>query len=102
MQPSPLLEKLDWIFTSNSWVNSYPNTSGKALDMVPSDHCPCLITVSTVIPRSRVFRFENYWLKHSEFQEILTNSWNQTVNTADSAKIITAKFKLLRKKLREW
>lgn len=35
MQPSPLLEKLDWIFTSNSWINSYPNTSAKALDMIP-------------------------------------------------------------------
>lgn len=40
MQPSPLLEKLDWVFTSEGWTASYPNTSVKALDMVPSDIPP--------------------------------------------------------------
>ena len=57
MQPSPLLEKLDWVFTYSSWTLSYPNTSVKALDMAPSDHTPCIISISTVIPRSKVFRF---------------------------------------------
>jgi len=55
MQPSHLLEKLDGVFTPNSWAISYPNTSAKTLDMVPSDHCPCLVAVSTLIPRSRIF-----------------------------------------------
>ena len=57
MQPFPLLEKLDWVFTSSSWTLSYPNTSVKALDVAPSDHTPCIISISTVIPRSKVFRF---------------------------------------------
>lgn len=65
--------------------------------MVPSDHCPCLVSVSTVIPRSRIFIFENYWMKYTGFQEILANSWNQNTNSSESAKVITAKFKLLRK-----
>lgn len=34
MQPSPLLEKLDWVFTSESWTLSYP----------------CLVSISTSIP----------------------------------------------------
>lgn len=102
MQPSSLLEKLDWVFTSNTWISSYPNTSVKALDMSPSDHCPCLISVSIVIPKNKVFKFENYWLKHAEFQEILANTWNQTAAEHDSARNITAKFKALRKRLREW
>lgn len=102
MQPSPLLKKLNWIFTSNNWINSYPNTSSKALDMIPSDHCPCLVSVSTVIPRSKIFRFEKFWLKQTEFQNILTHSWNQTNVHSDSAKNITTKLKILRKRLREW
>ena len=64
MQPSPLLQKLDWVFTSNSWTISYPYTTLKALDMTPSDHCPCVVSISTTIPRTKVFRFENYWLEH--------------------------------------
>jgi hypothetical protein len=35
MQPSPLLEKLDWVFTSESWTLSYPNTIVKDLIWLP-------------------------------------------------------------------
>lgn len=101
MRPSPLLEKLDWVFTSGSWALNYPSTSVKALDMIPSDHCPCIVSISTQIPRNKTFRFENHWLKHSEFQNILSQSWNDIVIT-DKARLITAKLKRLRKKLREW
>ena len=102
MQPSPFLEKLDWVFSSSNRIISYPNTSAKALDMVPSDHCPCLVSVSTVIPKNKIFRFENFWLKHAEFQDILVSTWNQTVGFTNSAKNINAKLKALRKRLRGW
>lgn len=63
-QVAPLLQKLDWAFTSNSWVLAYPSTSLLALDMTPSDHCPYIVRISTHIPKKGTFRFENYWLKH--------------------------------------
>lgn len=59
-QPSPLLERLDWFFTSGSWTTEFPNTMAQALSRGTSDHSPCLITASTNIPRPHVFRFENY------------------------------------------
>lgn len=102
MQPSPLLEKLDWVFTSSSWALTYPSTSVKALDMIPSDHCPCIINISTQIPRNKIFRFENFWLKHPEFQSILLQSWNEPIAITDKARLVTAKLKRLRKKLRDW
>jgi exonuclease III len=71
MQPSPLLEKIDWIFASNSWILKYPDTTAKGLGRTPSDHCPCLVTISTSIPRPKAFRFENYWLKLQYFPQIL-------------------------------
>jgi hypothetical protein len=102
MQPSPLFEKLDWVFTSSSWTNSYPTTSVKALDMVPSDHCPCIVSILTQIPKSKIFRFENFWLKHPDFQNVLSQCWNEPVSDSDKAKVLTAKLKKLRKRLREW
>jgi hypothetical protein len=60
------------------------------------------VSVSTVIPRSKMFRFENCSLKQAEFQNILNQSWNQANMYNDSARNITAKLKILRKKLREW
>lgn len=102
MQPSPLLEKLDWVFTSSSWAISYPSTSVRALDMIPSDHCPCVVSISTLIPKNRAFRFEKFWLKHQDYQNNLIQSWDLPTVSNDRAKLITAKLKCLRKYLREW
>ena len=44
-QLSPLLERLDWFFTSQSWTNSFPNTSVSTLAMETSDHVPCVISI---------------------------------------------------------
>ena len=101
-QTSPLLEKLDWAFTSNSWVLKYPNTTMTALDMSPSDHCPCIISISSHIPKSGTFRFENYWLRQENFGLILNQSWANPTNQVDPAKNVTAKFKNLRKNLKQW
>lgn len=50
-QMHPLLERLDWFFSSNAWTSFLPNTF---------DHTPCVISASTNISRPQVFRFENY------------------------------------------
>ena len=63
-QKSPLLEMLDCFFTSPSWTISYLNINVTTLSMETSDHVPCLINISTVIPKGQIFRFENYWLEH--------------------------------------
>ena len=102
MQPSPLLEKLDWVFTSLAWTLSYPGTSVKALSIIPSDHCPCVVSISTSIPRGKIFRFENYWLSIPTFQQLLLHNWSHEVPQGDSAKRLTAKFKSLRKAIKDW
>ena len=56
----PLLERLDWFFTSASWTINYPNTLVKTLVMETSDHWPCIVEISTRIPQSKIFRFENH------------------------------------------
>ena len=102
MQPSPLLEKIDWVFTSECWNLSFPNTNLRALDMAPSDHTPCVVTIATNIPKSRIFRFENYRLLDEQFPVILTKCWADTNHHTDCAKALTTKFKALRKKLKDW
>ena len=39
-QTPPLLERLDWFFTSSSWTTLYPDTSVSSLIMPTSDHWP--------------------------------------------------------------
>lgn len=99
-QPSPLQEKLDWIFTSSSWAISYTSTTPHALDMIPSDHCPFVVNICTTIPKTSIFRLENFWLKHHDFQQVLLQSWSASSHTNDSAMLLTAKFKKLRRDIK--
>ena len=70
-QHPPLLERLDWFFTSNSWTTMFPATSVKTLNKPTSDHTPCLISMETVIPKGTTFRFENYLMEHEHFLEVI-------------------------------
>jgi hypothetical protein len=60
MQQDPLLEKMDWVFTSSSWATSYPDTGVKVLSRPVSDHSPFLVSIGTRVPKDKLFRFENY------------------------------------------
>jgi hypothetical protein len=101
-QQSPLLERLDWFFTSNAWTTFHPNSFATTLARDTSDHVPCLVTASTYIPITQTFRFENYWLEHENFMATMQQAWECATLLTDSAKRINAKFKNLRKTLKIW
>ena len=56
-QDTPLLEQLDWFFTSVDWISDYPMTEVLPLARTASDHVPCMVTIKTSIPKSNLFRF---------------------------------------------
>jgi hypothetical protein len=67
-----------------------------------SDHSPCLISISTDIPKAKIFRFKNYWLLHDEFMPTLEYGRSLPCYQEDKAKLLGDKFKMLRKILRQW
>lgn len=101
-QTPPLLERIDWFFTSQCWTGNYPNTTAHSLVMEVSDHWPLVVDIQTSIPKSKVFRFENCWLLHESFLPLVSQVWNGIYPQTDPAKLITAKFKALRGALRVW
>jgi hypothetical protein len=101
-QHPPLLERLDWFFTSSSWTTAYLFTSVSTLTIETSDHVPCLIHVSTDIPKSHIFRFENFLMQRDDFLEQVAQGWNIDTSDLDAVKSVTAKFKNLRRVLNEW
>jgi len=60
-------------------------------------HVPCLVTISTNIPKSGTFRFENYLMEHEHFMDIVQHGWALPTIHSDKAKIISGKFKNLRR-----
>lgn len=71
MQADPLLEQLDWFFTSPNWTIDYPNIEVLPMAKITYDHIPCKIQISTSMPRSNIFCFENYWVEQPDFIEIV-------------------------------
>ena len=49
-----------------------------------------------------MFRFENFWLDHPGFFDLVKSVWATEVNAPNSASRISAKFKLLRAALKKW
>ena len=51
-QLCPLLERLDWFFTS-CWTLTYPHSCVTTMSMETSNHTPCLVSINKVIPKSK-------------------------------------------------
>ena len=67
MQNDALLVKLYWIFTSASWTLSFPATFVQPLSKPVSYHIPYVLHIGSSIPKSKIFRFENFWVEHPGF-----------------------------------
>ena len=102
MQEQPLLEQLDWFFTSCQWTLKYPNSMVHPLAKTTSDHVPCVVSISTTIPKAKIFRFENHWIHQPGFDELVQKVWARPVRAANIAGVITAKLKNLRYELKKW
>jgi hypothetical protein len=102
MQDTPLLEKLDWIFTSSAWTTSFPNTIATPLARLGSDHIPIPIQIGTRIPKSYIFRFEEYWLQFEGFKEVVEEHWINKGVYRNCAQDLVANFKSLGHGIKKW
>ena len=102
MQSNPLLEQLDWFFTSANWTIDYPSTEVTPMAKITSDHIPCKVSIGTNIPRSNIFRFENFWVEHAGFPDTVSSDWSQPTSTNSAARTISVKLKRLRSTLKAW
>jgi hypothetical protein len=93
MQSTPLLEKLDWIFTFSLWTITFPNTMASPLARLGSDHVPILIEIGSSIPKAQIFRFEAYWLDFDGLDEVVNTHWKNMGAYKNAAHDITARFK---------
>lgn len=102
MQEQPLLEQLNWFFSSAEWISLFPNMLVKPLSKPISDHTPCVLTVDTAIPKCNLFHFESFWPDHPGFMNVLKESWCKPTKCSSSATNISAKLKRLRYALKKW
>lgn len=102
MKLDPLLEQLDWHFTSVNWSTNYPNTVVMPLGKPTSDHVPCYVSIPTKIPKSNFFCFEEFWTTHPGFFEVVQQTWNKHCYAPNSAAVLCKKLKNLWYALKHW
>lgn len=102
MQDQPLLQQLDWVFTSAAWTLKFPHTVVTTTSKYISDHAPCQISIETSVPKSNIFRFENYWISIPGFRDIVQHCWAIPVRGSNQAVILNAKLKNLRRGIKAW
>lgn len=102
MQIDPLLIKLDWVFSSDTWGLSFPATTVQPLSRPISDHVPFVINIGTKIPKASCFRFENHWVEHKDFLKIVDLHWNSAPYFANAAKCLSQRLKQVRMGLKSW
>jgi hypothetical protein len=95
MKDNPLLEQLDWFFTSSNWISIYPNSIVLPLAHTKSDHVPCVVNIDTSIPKSNIFCFEIFWVDQQGFLDYVKGSWSIPSQKSHCSAAIADKFKSL-------
>ncbi|XP_042033147.1 uncharacterized protein LOC121779791 isoform X2 [Salvia splendens] len=97
-----ILEKLDRALIGEGWLNLFSETRVTNLPRVMSDHSPLLIQCRRPGPPVRPpFRFQNMWVRHRSFQEVVKESWNIPLEERGLVKL-QVKLSRLKKCLKLW
>jgi hypothetical protein len=102
MRSVPTLARLDRAFVNNSHTSSFPSTSHTTLPRKTSDHKPLLVSMSTSIPKSQIFKFENAWLYHPLFLPEVLPAWHLELPCPDAAARLAGKLKHVRAAAKQW
>ncbi|KAL0450913.1 UNVERIFIED_CONTAM: hypothetical protein Slati_1647700 [Sesamum latifolium] len=97
-----LWQRLDRVLFSSEWVDALPQTVIRHLPRSSSDHSPLLIQVRTSILKGpSSFRFQNMWFRHSDFMDVVKESWSFPTTSSGMGNL-GVKLKRLKHRLKDW
>jgi len=99
---NPTLARLDRVFLNTDMSTRFPNSTLTSLTRSTSDHTPLVVRISTTIPKTNTFRFENSWLTHSDFLPCIVPAWNNAPNIQDAAGDLASSLKASRNAAKVW
>lgn len=97
----PAMAKLDRFLISVAWSTAFPNSKQQTLPNTNSDHCPIRFEAMTDFKKSKIFRFEKFWLKIPDFKEFVIQEW-QGMQLAENTTQLHQKLIKLQKRITQW
>lgn len=89
-------ERLDRGLATKDWMDFFPATEVRVLEVSSSDHLPLFIYLNRqiYIHRERRFRFENAWIKESDCRNIVQECWGMRIEPNIMEKMVRVCAKL--------
>jgi hypothetical protein len=98
----PTLVWLNKVFCNQPWDLAFDACPLHALSSSHSDHCPLLRTNHAGHRHSTLFKFENFWTRLPNFQEMITQAWNAPTTHTETFHKLGHKLYQTSKALKYW
>ncbi|KAK2423798.1 hypothetical protein QL285_034226 [Trifolium repens] len=96
------MSRIDRMLISDEWVLKWGLVTLWVLPRDVSDHCPLVLNYSQDDWGPKPFRFNNYWLEHKKFKEVVEACWENTKVEGWMGFVLKEKLKTLKFTIREW
>jgi hypothetical protein len=96
------MSRLDRMLVSSNWLVEWGDVNLWALPRDISDHCPIILRYSNFDWGPKPFRFNNHWLKHKGFLEVVLKGWSSSIGTGWLGVRVKEKLKTLKGVLKVW
>jgi hypothetical protein len=96
------MSRIDRVLVSADWLNLWGYPTVWVLERDVSDHCPLIIKYNNDDWGPKPFRFNNYWLQHRDFKEVVTNEWNSQQITGWMGFVLKERLKGLKGVIKNW
>jgi exonuclease III len=96
------MSRLDRILISPSWFEVWGNPNLWGLDRDVADHCPIVLRYDSENWGPKSFRFNNFWLSHKEFKEVVTKAWEDQHFEGWMGFILKERLKGLKGMIKDW
>ncbi|XP_062099885.1 uncharacterized protein LOC133805739 [Humulus lupulus] len=85
-----IYSKIDHALINEEWLDIFPHCLAVFKWEVVSDHCSCVVSnIPLEAMRTKLFRFDNFWSSHPDFNQLVLNSWRAPVHATGLRVIFT-------------
>ena len=87
---------------STDWEDKFPTVSERQMSRLCLDHFPIVLEGGSFQKGSRLFRFENMWLKDEGFVDRVRSWWESYQFHGAPSFVLANKLKLLKNDFKRW
>jgi hypothetical protein len=103
MRDQPTLVRLDRAFINLPWASALCDSTLCSAVRETSDHVPLVLTATSAIPVSPLFRYEKGWAFYEDYCAMVAHVWQRPCNqVADPVLRLSKKLKWVRAESKKW